>query len=83
MTLGTRLYNIAQTEGTQREQLIQEFKQDIANHKEEKLLAECLAAAERGRNFIDLGKKVLTPQSLEAEGFFLVKSGNVYNYCWE
>ena len=82
MKLGNLLANIADTEGTTREQLKTEFLQKIEGHTEEKLLRACYEAACNGRKYIGFGRNVLPPESLENEGFELEPTACGFNYCF-
>jgi len=79
MTLSTHLYNIAQTEGVTREQLIAEFNERIEGHIEEKILRKCLTQAKLGNIFIDFGRNILPPKVLLEEGFYLQLDGSDFN----
>lgn len=84
MTLGKHLARIAETEGTEREILKEDFLKRIEGHKEENLLRACYTAACFARlTYICFNKEILPPpQELETEGFTLKANSCGYKYCF-
>lgn len=83
MSLGTLLATIAENQGITREQLKAEFLEKVKDHQEEKLLMECLRAACHGDKSIRWREKILPPETLMTEGFYLVSDRTGYRYHFE
>lgn len=82
MNLGTMLAKIADTNGSEKEALKEEFLKKVDGHKEEVLLRECLKSADAGRKYISFGRNILPPEDLKREGFELRPGTYGFNYCF-
>lgn len=82
MKLGNHLMMIAEATGEQKEELKEQFLEKIQDHREEKLLRECLVAACAGHKYISFGRNILPPEELKNEGFVLKPASCGYNYCF-
>lgn len=83
MKLGTILANIAETNGTTREQLKVEFLEKIEDHQEKLLLMECYKAACLGDKSIRWKGKIVPPETLIKEGFSIEADRCGFKYCFE
>lgn len=80
MTLAHRLHEITCNNDQMK---VKAFEEAIANHPEKKLLTECLKNAQRGESFINFGRNICPPESLNLEGFHLKDDGCCFKYCWD
>jgi len=75
MTLASKLMEISKSQGTEQAELIDEFSQWIEGHKEEKTLRDCLIQAQLHRQFLDFGRNMFMPTTLQDEGFQMKMAG--------
>lgn len=84
MKLGQMLMQITNAKGTTRQEALKaEFLKTIEGHPEEKILKEACYVAGLGRDFIDFGRSIFPPKSLQNEGFVLRNAGCGFIYSWK
>lgn len=74
MTLASRLHHIAKATGKAQAKMAAEFSYDIAGHRHERFLRECLIQAQLGQTKVRRAQSTID-ESLQREGFEIVRRG--------
>lgn len=85
MTLASMLMKIKTAENGAKDQLSKAFSDYITGHPEEKILRDCLVQAQLGRGYLDFGRGMFMPETLQDEGFHLEMAGPGFHlhFDWE
>ena len=76
MTLASRLYEISKATGKTQAKMAAEFGYDIAGHRHERILRECLIQAQLGQTKVRrLQKMNKIEEELKKEGFQMISRG--------